>query len=400
MTDYARKVLNNLLSNAFKFTPEYGKVRVLVWREENQLHIDVSDTGKGMDKETCAHIFEPFYQGETDMRNIGTGVGLTLVKQIIDSMNGTITVESEQRKGTTFHIKVPIRNQCRKHITDETEMNYPMMPDNDTETPMDSDSGNDNANRLLIIEDNSDIAAYIGSQFTDRYDIAYASNGNEGIEKALELVPDLIITDLMMPGIDGLELCRQVRSNEIINHIPIIVITAKSSETERIKGIEAGADAYLYKPFNTDELLTRVEKLLEGRRIMREKFGGEMIEQKENNSTQFNESELRFISKVTDAVYLQLSRRKEINVSLIASIVCMSNSQFYRKIVALTGYTPTAYIQRIKIKKAKLLLDGDPKISFAEVADKCGFDAYPNFVRAFKNVCGVTPTDYRKRENL
>lgn len=398
--DYARKVLNNLLSNAFKFTPEYGKVRVLVWREENQLHIDVSDTGKGMDKETCAHIFEPFYQGETDMRNIGTGVGLTLVKQIIDSINGTITVESEQRKGTTFHIKVPIRNQCRQHITDETEMNYPMMPDNDTETPMDSDSGNDNANRLLIIEDNSDIAAYIGSQFTDRYDIAYASNGNEGIEKALELVPDLIITDLMMPGIDGLELCRQVRSNEIINHIPIIVITAKSSETERIKGIEAGADAYLYKPFNTDELLTRVEKLLEGRRIMREKFGGEMIEQKENNSTHFNESELRFISKVTDAVYLQLSRRKEINVSLIASIVCMSNSQFYRKIVALTGYTPTAYIQRIKIKKAKLLLDGDPKISFAEVADKCGFDAYPNFVRAFKNVCGVTPTDYRKRENL
>ncbi|ATV25327.1 hybrid sensor histidine kinase/response regulator transcription factor [Prevotella intermedia] len=396
--NYVVKVMNNLLSNAFKFTPEYGKINVSAWCEHQQLFVDVSDTGKGMSKEVVSHIFEPFYQDENDIQNIGTGVGLALVKQIMNAVDGKITVESIVGKGTTFHVSMPIRNRYKQQIAPNAEVNAPLLPEI-TETPEDSND-NDNDCRLLIIEDNHDIATYIGSLFTNEYAIFYAENGKEGLEKALNLIPDLIITDLMMPGMDGLEVCRQVRGNEIINHIPIIVVTAKITEEERIKGIEAGADAYLSKPFNTEELRTRVEKLLAGRKLLQEKFAKMSVElkkEKEEGIEPPKEADLRFLTKVTSVVYMQLSKNKDADVSVIASYMCMSPRQFYRKINALTGYSPSIYIQRLKIRKACNILDKDPKISFMEVADLCGFDAYPNFVRAFKNVCGVTPTDYRRK---
>ena len=399
--NYVVKVMNNLLSNAFKFTPEYGKVNVSAWCENQQLFVDVSDTGKGMSKEVVSHIFEPFYQDENDIQNIGTGVGLALVKQIMNAVDGEITVESIVGKGTTFHVSMPIRNRYKQQIAPNAEVNAPLLPEI-TETPADSDD-KDNDCRLLIIEDNHDIATYIGSLFTDQYAIFYAENGKEGLEKTLDLIPDLIITDLMMPGMDGLEVCRQVRGNEIINHIPIIVVTAKITEEERIKGIEAGADAYLSKPFNTEELRTRVEKLLAGRKLLQEKFAKMSVELKKEEEEGIEppkEADLRFLTKVTSVVYMQLSKNKDADVSVIASYMCMSPRQFHRKINALTGYSPSIYIQRLKIRKACNILDKDPKISFMEVADLCGFDAYPNFVRAFKNVCGVTPTDYRRKSYI
>ena len=397
---YVAKVMNNLLSNAFKFTPEYGKVSVTAWREGERLHIDVADTGKGMDKETLAHVFEPFYQGESEAQQVGTGVGLTLVRQIMDAVNGEITVESKVGAGATFRLSMPIRStmhnaQCTMHNLE----NVPLLP-KDEATLADSEDG-DSQCRLLVIEDNRDIAAYIGAQFADRYAVSYAGNGKVGLEKAQELVPDLIITDLMMPGMDGLEVCRQVRANDIINHIPIIVVTAKITEEERIRGLEAGADAYLTKPFNPDELRTRAEKLLEGRRLLQEKYAQADTERKEDGeqkTTQLSSTDLRFLTKVSNAVYMQFSRNKSVDVSLIASNLCMSYRQFHRKLVALTGCTPTAYIQRIKIKKAKTLLDNHPQMSFSEVADRCGFSDYSNFVRAFKNIMGITPTEYRRQD--
>ena len=398
--DYVIKMMNNLLSNAFKFTPAYGKVNVLTWREGDLLFIDVSDTGRGIGREEFSNIFKPFYQAGSEACNIGTGVGLALVKQIVDAVEGRITVESTLGRGTTFHISMPIRHRGLQPITTATEPNWPLLPEV-TPDPQDSDS-EDNACHLLIIEDNADVAAYIGSQFADRYTLSYATDGGAGLEKALTLVPDLIITDLMMPGMDGLEVCRQIRGNEIVNHIPIIVVTAKITEKERIEGIEAGADAYLAKPFNSDELRTRVEKLLEGRRLMQEKFAKISMEIKENEKQDLDmpqEADLRFLAKVSDFIYRQLSRNQATDVLTVASTMCMSPRQFYRKINALTGYAPSVYIQRLKIRKARNLLDKDPTIRFMEVADLCGFDAYPNFVRAFKNVCGVTPTEYRRRED-
>ena len=398
--DYVVKVMNNLLSNAFKFTPEYGKVSVMAWREGDRLLIDVSDTGVGMDQETIANVFEPFYQGESNAQHIGTGVGLALVSQIMKAVHGEVTVDSKVSAGTTFHISAPIRNTIHhSQFTIHHLENVPLLP-KDEATLADSEGG-DSQCRLLVIEDNRDIAAYIGAQFAHRYAISYADNGTDGLAKAQELVPDLIITDLMMPGMDGLEVCRQVRANEIINHIPIIIVTAKITEEERIKGLEAGADAYIAKPFNPDELRTRVEKLLDGRRLLQQKFASMMLERKEDapqDNKEPDSADLRFLSKVSAAVYMQLSHNKSVDVSVIASSVCMSNSQFYRKLVAITGYRPSAYIQRVKIMKAKSLLDKHPQMNFNEVADKCGFDVYPNFVRAFKNVLGITPTDYRRQD--
>lgn len=396
--DYVNKVANNLLSNAFKFTPEYGRVSLSVRREEDRLLIDVEDTGKGMDKKTLDHIFEAFYQAESDVQNIGTGVGLALVKQIMDAVKGEIMAESTLGKGTVFHLSLPIRNEISHKIVEQRMMDAPLLPERDI-LLSDSEGGDDQC-RLLVIEDNSDIAAYIGSQFADRYAVSYADNGTAGLKKAQELVPDLIITDLMMPGMDGLEVCRQVRGNEVINHVPIIVVTAKVTEEERIKGIEAGADAYLYKPFNAEELRTRVEKLLEGRRLLQQKFAGMMSEPKEDaeqDHEKMDDADLHFLIKVSSIINRQLDLNKGVDVSSIASSVCMSPRQFYRKVNALVGYSPAAYIQRLKIKRACNILDKDPDISLAEVADRCGFEAYPNFVRAFKNVCGVTPTEYRRR---
>lgn len=395
--DYVNKVINNLLSNALKFTPEYGKVNVTMWREGERLLIDVEDTGQGMDEETLAHVFEPFYQGESDTPNIGTGVGLALVKQIIDAVEGTITAESTVDRGTTFHLSVPIRNEVGQRIAAAPETHTPLLPE--TGTPLADNEGEDSQCRLLVIEDNRDIAAYIGSQFADRYAVSYAENGKAGLEKAQELVPDLIITDLMMPGMDGLEVCRQVRGNEITDHIPIIVVTAKITEEERIRGLEAGADAYLAKPFNAEELRTRVEKLIEGRQLLRKKYAQMMTahqDDEDEEAIQRRAADLRFLAKVSDVIYLQLNRGKDIEVSQIASAMCMSDRQFYRKMNALTDSTPTVYIQRVKIKKAKSLLDGDSRMSFREIADKCGFNDYSNFVRTFKNTYGVTPTEYRR----
>ena len=390
--DYVVKVMNNLLSNAFKFTPEYGKVSVSVWREGERLLVDVSDTGKGMDSESLSHIFEAFYQGGSDAHNIGTGVGLALVKQIMDAMEGKITAESTPGKGTTFHVSLPIRNQCKQQIVAGTEINKPLLPEASS-TPQDSE-GEDNACRLLIIEDNRDIAAYIGEQFADRYAVTYATNGTEGLEKALELVPDLIVTDLMMPGMDELEVCRQARNNEIINHIPIIIVTAKISEKDRIKGIEAGADAYLAKPFNSDELHTWVEQLLDRHRRLLSKFVGQ-AEEKPEEENQLTDVERRFLTKTVDLIYLLLDKRA-LEVNVLAEKLCMSPRQFHRKIVALTGNSPASYILKIKMQRARHLLDSEHELMIEDVADRCGFEHVSSFYHAFKKMYSVTPTEYRK----
>ena len=404
--DYITKLISNLLANAIKFTPEYGRVSITMWRRDNTLLLDIIDTGKGMDKELLDHAFELFYQAEGDTQNIGTGIGLALVKQIVDAINGTIAVESTPGAGTAFHISLPIHNRVSKKAEKEKTSIGPLIEENTEEVlPLGDDNsneGNDDC-RILVVEDNHDIADYIGSQLKDFYHVYYAFNGQTGMEKALEIVPDLIITDLMMPEMNGLELCRQVRDNDIINHVPIIIITAKASEEERIKGLQAGADAYMTKPFNTDELQTRVAKLLENRKLMREKFTVTIenytVQEDSQDHTAPDDADLTFLTKVADAIYTLLSRSKDASVTAIASMMCMSSSQFYRKMVAITGQTPAAYIQHIRIKKAQKLLDKNPDMKLIEVAALCGFDVYPNFVRTFKNVCGITPSEYRKRQD-
>ena len=256
----------------------------------------------------------------------------------------------------------------------------------------------DTRKRILIVEDNNDVANYIGSQLLEQYIIYYASNGREGLEKSHEIMPDLIITDLMMPELDGLEMCKQIRMDELISHVPVIVITAKVTEADRIKGLEAGADAYLNKPFNEEELHVRVEKLLEQRRLLREKYSKALAEDKEEDVEKetLTPTDVQFLNKVIDSVYI-LMNTKEITVASIASRLCMSTRQFQRKITAVTGETPSVYIMQIRIKRAKQLMDSEEDLTVAQIAEACGFEDASNFSRAFKKYCDVTPTQYIHR---
>ena len=401
--DYVNKVFNNLLSNAFKFTPPQGKISITLWRADDSVCIDLSDTGHGMDQKTMEHAFDPFYQAESDSKYIGTGIGLALVKQIVQASKGQITIESKLGEGTTFHIIVPIINdQAAPQQTLSAATNTPLLPHQETDL-QDSECEQDESCRLLVIEDNHDIAHYIGSQFEDHYSVSYATDGEEGFRKAVELVPDLIITDLMMPGVNGLELCRQIRSNEIVNHIPIIVVTAKVSEEERIKGIKAGADAYLTKPFNATELRMQVEHLLDSRKTLRQKFAQIVIKGQEPDEPETNkleEADITFLTKVAALVNQQISQSKTTNVEEVASSLCMSSRQLHRKLKALTGYAPSAYILRLKIRKACELMDADAEMSLTDVAYQSGFDTYSNFSRSFKNICELSPSKYRDQKSL
>ena len=332
--DYINKIMNNLLSNAFKFTPQYGKITVSLTTENNLFTIKISDTGKGISQEALSHLFELFYQEENNTGQIGSGIGLSLVKQIVDALQGKIDVSSTEGKGTTFSVELPLlQNKATKAVQDNEQANTPLLPSATTELH-DSDTTDEDAERVLIIEDNPEVARYISSQLPEDYAVFYAQNGKEGLEKAEDIMPDIIITDLMMPVMNGLEVCRSVRNNEILSHIPIIVITAKITENDRIKGLEAGADAYLTKPFNSDELQMRVTKLLEQRRSLRQKYlmGTAFNNSNTNEELETNETDQLFLIKLVDYIYLLLDRGNEIDITQISSKMCMSTRQLHRKI--------------------------------------------------------------------
>lgn len=392
--DYINKIMNNLISNALKFTPKYGQVAVRVKEEDNQLVVEVSDTGIGIPQENLEDIFSLFYQAGSNAHNFGTGVGLALVRQIVDDVGGSIHVESTVGSGTTFLLRLPLRHGTTALASFDAAGtdNMPMILDSET-TRADS-RGRPNGIQVLIIEDNRDVADYIGSSFPAQYGVSYAYNGEQGVEKAKAMVPDVVITDLMMPGVDGLEVCRQIRSDVITNHIPIILLTAKQADEDRIKAYEVGADAYIAKPFNSTELLVRVGNLLEQRRRLRDKYEYIVVGDGTKQTDKADDANRRFLIKMVDIIHSELDKGHEVNVALVASAMCMSSRQFYRKTNALTGYTPVAYIQRVKIGKAQQLLKKNTHIGFSAVASQCGFSDYSNFVRAFKNVVGMTPRQY------
>lgn len=412
--NYISKIVTNLLSNALKFTQEAGTISVSIWSKEDKYFIDVADTGCGIPKEKLPHIFEVFYQSDNNADNAGTGVGLALVNQILKTLNGSVNVESKEGKGTTFHIALPMRHDVATESYEETTLynvaQYTKdLDDNPSNTNTDAEtistSGSVNTS-ILIVEDNRDVAAFIGKRLEGKYDVVFASNGELGLDIAKEKLPDVIITDLMMPKMDGLELTKKIREDMLTCHIPVIVITAKVTEEDRIRGLEAGADAYLTKPFNTDELLTRVSKLLEQRQMLRQVFsqhdiiGDQNVQDLPSASTLQHQSDgmssldIHFINRLTDCIYLLLNANKPVDVNAVASRMNMSYSQLYRKLSVLTDLTPVQYIQRVKVSKAKRMLSRHPEMSLNIVAEQCGFSDYSNFVRAFKNVLNLTPSQY------
>lgn len=403
--EYLQKIMNNLITNAIKFTPKTnGHVNITTQLKGQHFIIQVADNGIGIEHEQLSHIFEPFYQADTDSQNIGTGVGLALTRQLVYSIDGQISVVSSPGKGTIFTVTLPIRHeggQWQPLTDDEKEgIAMPLPAAEPAAEAMPADSVGDESGqrpRILIIEDNRDVAYYIGQHLSD-YDTIYASNGRTGLEKAEQMVPDLIVTDLMMPEMDGLELCRRVRAGELTSHIPIIVITARSTDEDRIRGIEAGADAYLFKPFNADELLVRIDKLLEQRRLLREKYSRIVAgtETAAPDKPLLSDTDAKFIGRLNDLVY-SLMGRGQATVETVASHMCMSPIQLRRKVQAITGKTATAYLLQIRLSNAQRLLDAQPDLSISDVAYRCGFSDQSHFSHAFKDAFGMTPSQWVKR---
>lgn len=397
--DYITKIISNLISNAIKFTPPNGRIYLTISIVGNNAKICVADNGCGIPHNEVERIFDIFYQGHNGRTEIGTGIGLSLVQQLIHNMQGKITVTSAENEGTVFVITLPLKQSDKiyKPLTEEEEI-IPAQEDKLSEKPIEDKEADDNSPVILVVEDNHDILQYIGSVIENAH-IYYAQNGKEGLEKAEKIIPDIIITDLMMPEMDGLEMSRNIRNDELLCHIPIIVITAKCTQQDKIKGIQAGVNTYLYKPFNQDELNATIATTLEHRRHMQKNLMRSVCNLPVQENVETDTNNQIFINKVIDIIYSQM-QHKEVNISDIASALCISSKQLSRKITAITGESLAKYIQQVRMNRAKQLLDSPKNHTIADVAMRCGFDENSNFTRAFKAIYGVTPSQYRKQPTL
>ena len=395
--EYFNKIMRNLLSNALKYTPTNGVIRVEMEKDESLLILQVFNTGNEIPEEDISRIFETFYQGSNNDKQIGTGIGLPFIRQIVESMNGNIVVGNKKGEGVVFTVRLPLNQITVNSLPWEegiaaAELFTEKKEKEVGRTEMDCIEDNLRPS-ILIVEDNPDISFYISTLLKNKYNLYYASNGKEGIDKAKSCMPDLILTDLMMSGMDGYVLCHEIRQSEILNHIPIIIITAKSDATDRIHGLKEGADAFLLKPFNADELLVRVEKLLEQRRLLRNKYSKALQEGSEQN-VELTPGNRDFLNRLTAIIHCHLSN-KELNADLIADKVCMSRTQLNRKVRAITDCTATTYILRIRMEKAKRLLSSTEQ-SIGDIAMACGFEDTSYFARVFKQMFDFTPTQFRK----
>ncbi len=367
--DYVNKVMSNLVSNALKFTPNGGTISVNLYQRGDRLHIDVSDTGHGISSDKLAHIFEPFYTTGDTGETKGTGIGLALTQEIISHLNGTITAESQVGKGTTFHIVMPIQNRSADPVT-ETEI------------------GNSGKPIIVVAEDNADVADLLCTQLEPFYEVVAARDGVEALKHAGEIIPDLVITDVMMPNMDGMALARAIRANDLTAHIPIIIVTARVTEQDRIEGIKAGADAYLVKPFNTEELLTRVAKLLEQRIMLRDKYAQTITQAPVTDDT----IEDHFLARVEQVIVAHINKGEDITVTMVADDLNITARQLHRKVTGLINQSPAALIRITRINCAKTIMAAKPEMPLKSVALACGFTDYSHFAKVFRTVTGVSPT--------
>ncbi len=397
--EYFCKITRNLLSNAFKYTPKGGSILVTMKQKEERLMLCVTDSGMGISKEDIPNIFNPFYQGVNSKEGLSTGIGLPLVRQIVESMGGDINVESMPGKGTTFTVSLPLKHGStawKAWTTEELSEEKGCMAecfDTNNFSDIQATSETSESPLVLIVEDNEDISYYIGRLLKEKYRLLYARDGEEGLEKANEFIPDLIITDLMMPQKDGYELCREVRKSEQLNHIPIIIVTAKNNDSDRIEGLDAGADAYLLKPFNPDELHIHVQHLLKQRRMLREKYS-RATNECEKQAVELSLNDKNFLMRLNDVIYSMLSNH-DLSSDIVADRMCMSLSQLNRKVKIITGFSTSGYVLQMRLDKSKRLL-ASTETPIGDIALKCGFPEISYFSRIFKQTFQMTPSQYRK----
>ena len=396
--DKWEKILVNLLSNAFKFTPEGGSVRVVAAVAPEGLQLSVTDSGKGIAPGEIDRIFDRFYQVEGSEAG-GTGIGLALVRELVAVQGGKISVESEVGVGTSLHLLLPYRREDFS----ETELlqseeappaaiarAIPAEEPQESPTPVSPPFEEaDERPLLLIAEDNPDLRQFISQILQDSYRILTAHNGREGLEQAIERTPDLLISDVMMPEMDGFELCRTLKEDERTSHIPVVLLTAKAGQEHKVAGLETGADDYLTKPFDEKELRVRVRNLIEQRRQLREKFGGELVLRP--SAVAVTSVDQRFLEKVKETIEANLGN-EQFSVTELAEAVAFSRSQLHRKLKSLTDKSPNELIRNFRLTRAKELLEqGAGNVS--EVALEVGYGNLSYFTKSFKEAFGQLPSE-------
>lgn len=401
------KAIYNLLSNSFKFTPKGGCISISIKApgdNSGNIVIIVEDTGCGIAKENLNKIFERFFQGSSSSVQQGAGIGLWLTGQFVEMHQGIISVSSEPGKGTAFTVMIP------GNLESEEKQAAVLQENSFSHIIPDKNDGSDNENSytdfqgieekpeeekiytLLLIDDNPDILAYLKSGLSKLYKIETAQNGKEGLEKAVSLLPDLVVSDIMMPEPDGIELCKRLKTDNETCHIPVILLTAKATQDQKIEGLETGADSYIVKPFNTKHLLVRIEKLLELRRTLKEKFGSEISFNAEQTAVARPDKNL--LKKVTDTIRKRISD-PDLNVEGLSEEIGISRGHLQRKLKSLTGQNPNEFIRIIRLKHAAEILKKSD-VSIAEAADLSGFNSQSYFSTAFTKQFGISPSQYKE----
>ena len=405
------RIVFNLLSNALKYTPAGGEIFVSLKDEGANLRLDVKDTGKGISQDEADKIFERFFQAKGAAS--GTGIGLALVKSFVELHHGEARVESEPGKGSDFIVVIPreqegdsqvIHNDVDivdnsvntsastgKNVVDESVLQY--IDDGDRSHGKVQQLVSENTNRptVLVIDDNTDIRQYERTLLQDEYVVLEAADGKEGLAVALKEVPDLVICDVMMPVMDGLEFTKQLKTNTATSHIPVIMLTAKNLEEHRAEGYEHGADSYITKPFHSKVLLARIENLLRQRQLLKNLYQGAQEAEKEISESHLEDRDKQFLKQLQAIIQKNLSD-SEFGVEDMGQQIGLSRVQLYRKVKAMTGSSVVDLLRKARLAKARRLLE-TRSMSVSEVAYEVGFSAPSYFTKCFKEEYGMLPGD-------
>lgn len=405
------RIVFNLLSNALKYTPAGGEIFVSLKDEGANLRLDVKDTGKGISQDEADKIFERFFQAKGAAS--GTGIGLALVKSFVELHHGEARVESEPGKGSDFIVVIPreqegdsqvIHNDVDivdnstnasasdgKNVVDESVLQY--IDDGDRSRGKVQQLVSENTNRptVLVIDDNTDIRQYERTLLQDEYIVLEAADGKEGLSVAIKEVPDLVICDVMMPVMDGLELTERLKTNTATSHIPVIMLTAKNLEEHRAEGYEHGADSYITKPFHSKVLLARIENLLRQRQLLKNLYQGTKEAEKEISEAHLEDRDKQFLKQLQAIIQKNLSD-SEFGVEDMGQQIGLSRVQLYRKVKAMTGSSVVDLLRKARLAKARRLLE-TRSMSVSEVAYEVGFSAPSYFTKCFKDEYGMLPGD-------
>lgn len=400
------RIYFNLLSNALKFTPENGKVTVrlsaVMKGEQPCLHLTVANTGTLISAEHIRNIFDRFYK--IDRHHTGSGIGLALVKAFVELHGGTITVESDEHQGTVFVIDLPVHSSVE---STPLEQSVPVVCTTiPAETSRVSELSNvledeeegieknyDSSKKsILIVDDNADIRSYVHGLLHDDYSVIEAADGSEGIRKAMKYVPDLIISDVMMPGMDGIECCRRLKSELQTCHIPVILLTACSLDEQRIQGYDGGADSYISKPFSSQLLIARIRNLIDSNQRLKQFFGDRQTLAKENVCDMDKDFVEKFKTLIEEKMGVS-----DLNVEDLGKEMGLGRVQLYRKIKSLTNYAPNELLRMARLKRAASLL-ASSDMSISEIGYEVGFSSPSYFAKCYKEQFGESPTDFLKRK--